>query len=214
MNRNGALAKWLVAVLAVALLLFELFPAWATNSRVFAVGGRTFGTTNGWAVVPAVGGKVAVVKLLSVSTDQSPGRIVVYSNGPPAVTLYDHAITVSNIQVSATGTNGLAAGDVLLAHIGNTPTDKYERLRVVSVSTTNILIAVTSSVPMTAGTRLYRLGTNQVITGVTNGATSLHNAAFITASEIGQPLLIDIIGTSSLGIINAVGGEYIDAPNP
>ena len=155
----GFSTQKVLAAVSLALLALGLgtLTVRATNGKAFAVGNRAFGTTNGYAIVPYFGDRVAVVQTLSVTCDQAPGRIVVYSNGPPAIVVGDHALTVSNIMVlpgSPGGTNGLAAGDQLLLQTGVTPNDFYDRLRVVSVSTTNILIAVTSSVPITAGSKL------------------------------------------------------------
>lgn len=171
------------------------------DTRFFAAPTRLYGATNAYCIVPAVGDRVAVVRTLEVLTDLSGARVGVFTNGPQVSIPYD--VTSSNIQVSASGTNGLAAGDNILLHIGNTPNDRYERVRLVTVSTTNLLYTPTITGTITAGSYLYRVSTNTWFYGVTNGATSLRDS-FVAVGQRGQPMLIDV-NLSAAGSLNAVG---------
>lgn len=196
-----------VFLTAVTLIAFAAFapPAKAqvNDTRYFATPTRLFGATNAFTIIPAVGDKVAVIRGIEVVNDLAPGRVVVYTNGPRVEIPYD--VTSSNIQVAASGTNGLALSDVILLHIGNTPNDRYERVRVVSATTTNILYTPTITGTITAGSSLYKVSTNIVYTGMTNGATSARNS-FLGVGQRGQPTLIDtIIGAAGSLCAN---GEY------
>lgn len=182
-------------------------PAKAGDTRFFVAPSQAFGATNNYCIVPAVGDRVAVVRSLECTTDLTAARVTVFSNGPLARVVYD--VGSSNIQVEAGatgGTNGLAAGDNILIHAGNNPTDWYARVRVVTVGTTNILYTPTLSATIPSGSYFYRVSTNHFFYGMTNGLTSPRNS-FVAVSQRGQPMLIDL-NTGSAGSLNAIG-EYI-----
>lgn len=202
--RNGG--RVLVALLAVVALLGVCLAAWATDTKFFAAGSRLYGATNAYVIVPASGDRVALVRTLEAVSDLTASRIAVFTNGP--VVVLPLAVSSSNIQVEATGTNGLAAGDNILIQTGNSASDSdlYDRVRVVTVTTTNILYTPTISRTLPAGSFLYRVGTNIFYTGITNGATSPRNS-FIAVGQRGQPMLIDM-NIGAAGSLNAAG-EYI-----
>jgi len=202
--RAGAAACALLTLVAVLALSPSAGADGIQDTRYFTSGSRLFGATNAYCIVPAVGGKAAIVRALEVLNDLAPGRVVVFTNGPRANIPYD--VGSSNIQVAAGatgGTNGLAAGDNILIHAGNTPDDWYARVRVVTVATTNVLYTPTLSVTIPAGSSFYRVSTNLIYTGITNGATSVRNS-FLAVGQRGQPMLIDTtIGAA--GSLNAAG---------
>lgn len=195
-------AGWLAAVAVLGVLMAPVVAqAQFNDTKFFAAPTRAFGATNNYVIVPAVGDRVAVVRTLECVTDLTAARVGVFTNGARVDVPYD--VTSSNIQVSASGTNGIAAGDNLLIHIGNTPNDYYHRVRAVTISTTNILYTPTISQTITAGSALYRVGTNTFYYGMTNGLTSPRNS-FVAVGQRGQPMLIDL-NTGAAGALNAVG---------
>lgn len=195
-------AGWLVAVAVLGCLLAPpAVQAQFNDTKFFAAPTRAFGATNNYVIVPAVGDRVAVVRTLECVTDLTAARVGVFTNGARVDIPYE--VTSSNIQVSASGTNGIAAGDNLLIHIGNTPNDYYHRVRAVTISTTNILYTPTISQTITAGSALYRVSTNTFHYGMTNGLTSPRNS-FVAVGQRGQPMLIDL-NTGAAGALNAVG---------
>lgn len=196
-------ARMIVVVTMLALTAVMVVQA-ATNTRFFAAPSNAYGATNFYVIVPAVGDRIPVVRSLEVTTDLTAARVGIFTNG--ARVDFPYAVASSNIQVSASGTNGLAAGDNVIIHAGNTPSDTYYRVRLVTVSTTNLLYTPTISATLPAGSALYRVGTNTWLYGVTNGATSPRNS-FIAVGERGKPLLIDV-NAGAAGSINAIG-EYI-----
>lgn len=208
-----------LAVLALAALVALVVPGKAQQivtpgpgqqgAAYFAVGSQAWGGTNSWVVVPGVGSKSAILRTLEVSTDNAPGRVVVFTNGYE-VTSANPILSGTNIQVtsgsSQGGTNGFAAMDAIIIE-GWSGTDKISMLaQVHSVGTTNISTRQ-SITNLAAGARIFRVGTNQVFTAVTNGATSLRSGGIITVGQKGQPMAIHILGTSSC-FINAASGTY------
>lgn len=179
------------------------------DPKFFATGSVAWGGTNSWTIAPSVGGRVPVLRTLEVSTDLGPGRVVIFTNGfrctsPQAV------LGGTNIHMTSGtgqgGTNGFAAMDAILIE-GSSGTDRIVMLaQVHSVGTTNISTRQ-SITNLAAGASIWRLGTNQVLTAVTNGATSLRGGQIITCGRRGEPLAIHILGTSSC-FINAASGTY------
>lgn len=219
LRRLGGVMGWAMVFgqLLACLVLGLLFaPSGAhgqsPDPKFFAVGNNAWGATNQYAIVPPVGGKYAVVRTLAVQNDLAPGRIAIYTNGMPAMLDYDAGAGLTNYQVRAGtgvyGTNGFAPSDQVLIHNqGATP--PVWRARVAAVGTTNITVFPATAPPWSsvpAGTMIYRTGTNQVLVGITNGATSIYNG-FVTVGQLQQPLLIDMI-TSAAGGVNCVGGTY------
>ncbi len=208
-NRLGWCAVLVTAAVVFCSFLFSPPKAHATDSRVFAGSSTAWGATNAWFVIPAVGDKVPVVKYLQVASDLTAARITFFSNSAPAIAYADSSGT--NIQVTSGtgygGTNGFAAGDIIVVRHGNTPTDTYERLRVHAVSTTNITVTTSLGATIAAGEPFWRQGTNAVICGCTNSATGLLGTFIQAGIARGQPVLVDING-SSTAIINAIGGEF------
>lgn len=203
----GAVKPLFTLTMAGVLMLLALVRVWATDTKFFASPSNAYGATNFYTIVPAVGGKVAVVRTLEVTTDLTAARVTVYTNGNQVV--FPYSVSSSNIQVEATGTNGLAAGDNVLIQVGNSASDSdyYYRVRIVTVSTTNLLYTPTISGTLAAGSKLWRLGTNTFFYGMTNGATSPRNS-FIAVSQRGQPMVIDV-NAGAAGSINATG-EHIE----
>jgi len=198
-------ARMVVVVSMLVLFVVTVVQA-ATNTKFFAAPSNAYGATNFYVIVPAVGDRIAVVRSLEVTTDLTAARVGIFTNGARVEIPY--AVASSNIQVGSTGTNGFTAGDNILIHAGNTPNDRYYRVRLVTVATTNLLYTPTISATIPAGSGLYRVSTNTWLYGVTNGATSPRNS-FIAVGEKGAPLLIDV-NAGSAGSINAIG-EYITA---
>lgn len=196
----------MVVVVSMLVLSIVTVVKAANNTKFFAAPSNAYGATNFYVIVPAVGACIAVVRSLEVTTDLTAARVGIFTNGARVEIPY--AVASSNIQVGSTGTNGLAAGDNILIHAGNTPNDRYYRVRLVTVATTNLLYTPTISATIPAGSGLYRVSTNTWLYGVTNGATSPRNS-FIAVGEKGAPLLIDV-NASAAGSINAIG-EYITA---
>jgi hypothetical protein len=176
----------------------------ANNTRVFAKGSQALGTTNFYAIVPAVGDRIAVVKTVEVLTDLGNTRVTFYTNGPTVDIPY--AVSSTNIQVASSGTNGFVVGDKIVVQDGNTPNDRYFLLSLHAVGTTNLTFTPAISTTLAAGSRLWRIGTNTFAYGITNGATSPRNS-FVGVGEKGQPLVVTV-GATSAGSIN-VAGEYI-----
>lgn len=197
-----ALAEALFIVVLVGLVSL---PVLGTDTAFFAAGSNAYGATNFYTIVPAVGDKVAIVRTLEVTTDLTAARVTTFTNGPAAV--FPYSVSSSNIQVEASGTNGLAAGDNVLIHLGNAGPngggDRYYRVRVVTVTTTNVLYTPTITETLPAGSRMYRVGTNTFFYGMTNGLTSPKNS-FVAIGQRGQPMLIDV-NAAAAGSINATG---------
>ncbi len=191
-----------LCVLGFLLLVVSVL---ASDTRFFQTPSNAYGATNFYTIVPAVGDRVAVVRTIEVTTDLAAARVTIFTNGAPVP--FPYAVTSSNIQVEATGTNGLAAGDNVLIATGNSGSgsDYYYRVRLVTVSTTNLLYTPTISGTLAAGSVLYRVGTNAFYYGMTNGATSPRNS-FVAVGQRGQPMLIDV-NAGAAGSITAAGEQ-------
>lgn len=197
-------------LLSCALMLLCAVATWATSSKVFSGCGTAWGATNAWYIVPAVADKVPVVQYIQVSSDLTAARLTFFSNSSPAYVYADSSGTnihvLTNSVAGEHGTNGFAAGAIIVVRHGNTPNDTYERLRVHSVGTTNISVTTALAATLTAGEFVWRVGTNAVICGCTNSATGL-SGQYIQSGMASQPMLIDLDGAAT-AIINAVGGEF------
>lgn len=213
---SASVALLSLACLAACLVSFEArgqvtIPAsQVSDPRGFAVGNTAWGATNAWTIVPEVGGKQAFVLNLEVSTDNAPGRLTIYTNGmrvvSPQPVLGGTNVQLTTGATAGVGTNGFAAGDTVIIR-GETGSDvMYQRAMVHAVGTTNISLKQTLTA-LGANASIWRCGTNQVITAVTNGATSLRAGQFVTVGRRGEPMLIDLIGTAAV-FINGAGGEY------
>ena len=211
MSRFKAGAAFL-ALVALTAGLFETKAVAGTSDRVFGVSSVAFGATNAHVIVPQVGNKVALVRTLLANSDLFTARVTFYTNGPPVVVQGVDSGKTNFMVASGTaagGTNGFALADNIIVANGTMPNDQNVRARVAAVTTTNIQIfpLTAPAFSIDAGSAvLYRVGTNTVLTGVTNLTTSLQSA-YIAVGQLGQPFLIGIDGTASC-IINSVGGEF------
>ena len=195
-------------LLCILALMTLVVSVWASDTRFFQTPSNAYGATNFYTIVPAVGDRVSVVRTIEVTTDLTAARVTIFTNGAPVY--FPFAVASSNIQVSTTGTNGLAAGDNVLIATGNSAnnTDFYYRVRLVTVGTTNLLYTPTISGTLAAGSALYRVGTNAFYYGMTNGATSPRNS-FVAVGQRGQPMLIDV-NAGAAGSITAAGEQIAD----
>lgn len=178
----------------------------------FAPACQAWGTTNAWVIIPPCPSRTPILRSVQVTSDLYDSRLTIFSNSLPAIALYDSTGTNIAVQSSTVagegGTNGFATGDiVIICHgSGASVNDSYERARVHAVTTTNIAITTTLARTLTAGSLVYRVGTNAFLKGYTNSSTTTLNS-FIASGQRGQPLLIDASGTSAVSI-NLMGGEY------
>lgn len=206
---------------ALVVLLFATLCLWCTppkaeaqhfvipqandSTRFFAMGSQAWGGTNSWTVIPSQGGKQAVVRFLEALTDLGPGRIVICSNGP--IVLAQAPLNQgTNIQVSSSGTNGLTPLDMIVIE-GYSGTTRIVQLAQVHAATTTNVSTRQGITNLAAGAFFYKVSTNQVLTQITNGATSLRAGQFVTVGGIGQPLAILIQGTTTAPSLQ-VGGTY------
>lgn len=208
------LMKTLTRFLLIVSILFAVLGgpppalAQALNSKYFAVSHAmsTAGVTHAFVVIPARGGAVPVVTAWSVVTDIADAgkRLAVFSNAPPIVLTGGQQ---GNAQVSAgatagVGTNGFAVGDVALIEHSNGLT---ERVILGVVTVTNIAFAQTPTYTNTyANARLFRCNTNATFIAVTN---MVSGSGIIGGIAVGQPMLIEINGTSACRF-NAAAGFY------
>lgn len=220
-SRNSTLPRsaLVVFLLAVFCLLWVaaipkargqqlFFPQALQNSKVFGVGGVAWGTTNAWTIVPGYSDQTPIIHTIDAVTDGSTtGRTVIFTNGFRCQAAQP-VLGGTNIHTATGtgqgGTNGFAAMDVLLLD-GYSGTTRVLMLGLVhSVGTTNISLRH-SITNLDAGAYFYRIGTNQILTGITNRTTSL-TGDFVAAGNKGQPTVVHQQGAGVL--INAVGGRY------
>lgn len=207
----NSLLRSMRAVCAVLVLAAAFFipdsHAQATDTKYWSAPSRALGTTNFYVIVPATGDRVAIVRTLEVTTDMTAARVTTYTNGNQVEIPYDISATQTNIQVSSSGTNGLAAGEKVVIHTGNTPNDIYYLASLHAVGTTNLTLSGAAGA-IAAGARLWRIGTNTFFYGMTNGATSPRNS-YVATGERGRPLVITVNATSA-GSLNALGDFSAD----
>lgn len=196
----------LVLVLASVLFIANSH-AQGTDTKYWSAPSRAIGATNFYVIVPAMGDRVAIVRTLEVTTDLTAARVTTYTNGNQVEIPYAISSTGTNIQVASTGTNGLAAGEKVVIHTGNTPNDIYYLASLHSVGTTNLALSGAAGA-IAAGARLWRIGTNTFFYGMTNGATSPRNS-FVAVGERGRPLVITV-NAGAAGSLNAVGDFSAD----
>jgi hypothetical protein len=199
------------SLLALVSIIITPLRAAPTDMTVWAGGGAT--NTTSWAAVPHTSrgstGNTAVspvLTYLNATSDAAAGKVQFYNAGRPAVCAYTNLgttiyLNITNAMTLATGGFNTNAGVILIYHKASGLFDR--RVLGGSPSGTNLVttVATTNLVgdiiwPMTpAGYIPVGAATKEIVgTGIYSG-------------EPGEPLLMDITGTSN-SCINAASARF------
>lgn len=174
----------------------NVFTAFTTNQNV----------TPSYAIVTARSGNngTPVVTYLNVGSDLASSVITTYKVKSRIVVLGANSSgTRIDVVQTNTGVNW-QSGTIIIRHNVD---DSYEKRTLTSnTGSTNIVTTVAPLGTMTAGDDIYFATTSATIFW---GATtnSLTSAGGLISGQQGLPLLIEVNGTSNLGM-NAVGGFF------
>lgn len=204
-NSLGRFAGFLIAVLAGLAFIALATVAIALPPPGYGfTGGNASGTTLASVIISARSANIGAPQLthLNVTSDKAGSLLKFYV--PSASTAANFTNSTTSLPVNQT--NGFASSDIII--IQHVNTDTYER-RVLTTFTSSTNLTVTSA-PSTAvipGDIIWDVG-QTAVANVPVGNTNISligNGLF--AAPPGQPVLLDLDGTSACSI-NAVSGTY------
>jgi hypothetical protein len=215
---SGAVA----AVVALALLLFGAFQAKAASGILTpdpAVNVFTTWTTNqqvtpSYAVVSARSGNggTPVVTFINAGSDLTSAKVTAYKVTSKIVVTGAGSSTRLDVISTNTGVNW-QSGTIIIQHKVD---DSYEKRTLTSnTGSTNIVVTVAPMGTMVAGDTIYFAVAGPVIFWGAS-TNSLSSVGGIINGQQNLPLLIEITGTSNLGM-NSVAGFYappVTIPRP
>lgn len=194
-------------------LALLLAAAFNTNAALpdpqsgFGLGTTNPATALSYVVVPArsANNGAPAVTFLNAGSAAATAKVQFYQNTTLVSAKY---ATNATVLLHVERTNGFASGDVII--IRHKADETYEKRILTTMTTaTNLTTTVAPVGAVVPGDIIYRAqaaGAGSIQWGAITNSLS---GSYIYVGQKGQPLLAEINGTSTDGLINAIGGIYL-----